>query len=70
MRNPFIQSGERIKLEGEPPGRAGFEPDFGGARELDLFFHCPPDEPRVLRAQFLSKVGGNIYSKGSGKLYR
>ena len=65
-----IQSRQRIKLEGTPPQRDGFESDFRGARELDLFFHCPPDEPGVLRGQFSSEVGENIYSKGSGKWYR
>jgi len=56
-----------IKLEGEPPQRDGFEPDYRGAREMDLFFRCPPEEPGVLRVQFSSEVGGNIYSKGTGK---
>ena len=65
-----IQSRQRIKLEGEPPQRDGFEPDFRGARELDLFFDCPPGEPGVLRGHFSSEVGGNIYSKGTGKWYR
>jgi hypothetical protein len=65
-----IQSRQRIKLEGQPPQRDGFEDDFRGARALDLFFHCPPGEPGALRAQFSSEVGGNIYSKGTGKWYR
>jgi hypothetical protein len=65
-----MQSRQRIRLEGEPPQRDGFEPDFRGAREIDLFMHCPPDEPGVLRGQFSSEVGGNIYSKATGKWYR
>src|SRR6185503_15030774 len=44
-----VQSRQRIRLEGNPPQRDGFEPDFRGAREIELFFHCPPDEPGVLR---------------------
>jgi hypothetical protein len=36
----------------------------------DLFMHCPADEPGVLRGQFASEVGGNIYSKATGKWYR
>jgi hypothetical protein len=65
-----IQSRLRIRLEGEPPQKDGFEPFFRGARELDLFFDCPHDEPGVLRGHFSSEVGGNIYSKGTGKWYR
>ncbi len=65
-----VQSRQRIKLEGEPPQRDGFESDYRGARELDLLFHCPPDEAGVLRGQFSSEVGGNIYSKATGKWYR
>ena len=65
-----IQSRQRIKLEGDPPQRDGFEPEWRGARELDVFIHCPPDEPGVLRVQFSSEVGGNIYSKAAGKWYR
>ena len=65
-----IQSRQRIKLEGTPPQRDGFESDFRGARELDLLFQCPPEEPGVLRAHFSSEVGGNIYSKGTGKWSR
>ena len=65
-----IQSLQRIKLEGEPPQRDGFEPEFRGARESDMFLHCPTDEPGVLRAQFSSDLGGNIYSKATGKWYR
>ena len=69
VRN-VIQSRQRIKLEGDPPQRDGFEPEWRGARELDVFIHCPPEEPGVLRAQFSSEVGGNIYSKATGKWYR
>jgi hypothetical protein len=65
-----IQSRRRIKLEGDPPQRDGFEPEWRGARELDVLIHCPPDEPGVLHAQFSSEVGGNIYSKAVGKWYR
>ena len=65
-----VQSRQRIKLEGEPPQRDGFEPDFRGAREIDLFIHCPSDEPGVLRGHFSSEVGGNIYSKATGKWSR
>jgi len=65
-----MQSRQRTRLEGDPPQRDGFEPDLRGARELDLFFHCPPDEPGVLRGNFSSEVGGNIYSKATGKWYR
>ena len=65
-----MQSRQRIRLEGDPPQRDGFEPDFRGAREIDMFFHCPPDEPGVLRGRYSSEVGGNIYSKATGKWYR
>jgi hypothetical protein len=65
-----MQSRQRIRLEGDPPQRDGFESDFRGAREIDLFFHCPPDEPGVLRGDFSSEAGGNIYSKATGKWYR
>ena len=65
-----MQTRQRIRLEGEPPQKDGFEPDFRGAREIDLFMHCPPDEPGVLRGHFSSDVGGNIYSKATGKWYR
>jgi hypothetical protein len=33
-------------------------------------FTVPPDEPGVLRGRFSSEVGGNIYSKATGKWYR
>jgi hypothetical protein len=69
LRNT-MQSRQRIRLEGDPPQRDGFEPDLRGARELDLFVHCPPDEPGVLRGQFSSEVAGTIYSRATGKWYR
>ena len=65
-----MQSRQRIRLEGDPPQRDGFEPDLRGARVIDLLIHCPPDEPGVLRGHFSSDVGGNIYSKATGKWYR
>jgi hypothetical protein len=65
-----LQSRQRIRLEGDPPQRDGFEPDLRGAREIDLTIHCPPDEPGVLRGHLSSDVGGNIYSKATGKWYR
>ena len=65
-----VQSRQRIRLEGDPPQRDGFEPDYRGAREMDLFMHCPPAEPGILRGEFQSDVGGNIYSKATGKWYR
>jgi hypothetical protein len=65
-----VQSRQRTRLEGTPPQRDGFEPDFRGAREIDLMMHCPPDEPGVLRGQFCSEIGGNIYSKAAGKWNR
>jgi molybdopterin-binding protein len=43
-----IPSRQRIKLEGDPPHRDGFEPEWRGARELDVFIHCPADEPGVV----------------------
>lgn len=46
------------------------EPDFRGAREIDLLMHYPPDEPGILRGRFLSEAGGNIYSKAAGKWFR
>jgi hypothetical protein len=65
-----MQSRQRIRLEGSPPQRDGFEPDLRGAREIDMLFNCPPDEPGVLRGRYSSEVGGNIYSKAAGKWYR
>ena len=65
-----MQSRQRIRLEGEPPQRDGFEPDLRGAREIDLFMHCPPNEPGVLRGEFSSETAGHIYSKAIGKWYR
>ena len=69
LRNA-LQCRQRIRLEGTPPQRDGFEPDLRGAREIDMFFHCPPDEPGVLRGTSSSEVGGNLYSKAAGKWYR
>jgi hypothetical protein len=65
-----MQSRQRIRLEGTPPQRDGFEPDLRGAREIDLFIQCPPDEPGVLRVHFSSEAAGKIYSKATGKWYR
>jgi hypothetical protein len=65
-----IQSRQRIRLEGNPPQRDGFESDLRGAREIELVMYCPPEEPGVLRGNFSSDVGGNIYSKATGKWYR
>jgi len=69
LRN-VVQTRQLLKLEGDPPQRDGFEPEFRGAREMDVFIHCPPDEPGVLRGRFSSEVGGNIYSRATGKWYR
>jgi hypothetical protein len=65
-----LQSRQRIKLEGTPPQKDGFEPDLRGAREFDSIVHCQPDEPNVLRGQYSSDVGGEIYSKAIEKFYR
>jgi predicted nucleotide-binding protein with TIR-like domain len=65
-----VQSRQRIRLEGEPPQRDGFEQDYRGAREIELFMSCIPDELGVLRGHFASEVGGNIYSKATTKWYR
>ncbi len=65
-----VQSRQRIRLEGDPPQRDGFEQDYRGAREIELFIYCPPDERGVLRGHFASEVGGNIYSKATTKWYR
>lgn len=69
LRNT-VQARQLIKLEGNPPQRDGFEPEFRGAREIDVFIHCPPDEPGVLRGRFSSEVGGNAYSRAIGKWSR
>ena len=45
-----IQSRQRIKLEGDPPQRDGFEPDFRGARAR-LVLQLSADEPGVLRGR-------------------
>src|SRR5688572_9157625 len=65
-----VQSRQRIRLEGEPPQRDGFEQDYRGAREIEMFFHCPPDQPGVLCGRYSSEVGGHIYSRATGKWYR
>jgi predicted nucleotide-binding protein with TIR-like domain len=69
LRNT-IQSRQRLRMEGNPPQRDGFEPEFRGAREIDVFIHFPPDEPGVLRGRFSSEVGGSIYSKATGRWIR
>jgi len=65
-----VQSRQRIRLEGDPPQRDGFEQDYRGAREIELFMYCPPGELGVLCGHFASEVGGNIYSKATTKWYR
>ena len=69
LRNA-VQTRQLIKLEGPPPQKDGFEPEFRGAREIDLSIQCPPQEPGVLRGRFLSEVGGNVYSKAAGRWNR
>ncbi len=69
LRN-MVQSRQRVKLEGVPPQKDGFEQEYRGAREIDLHIFCPPDEPGVLRGNFQSEIGGNIYSKATGKWFR
>lgn len=69
LRNT-IQTRQLIKLEGVPPQRDGFEPEFRGARVIDLVIQGPADEPGVLRGRFSSEVGGNIYSRASGRWTR
>jgi hypothetical protein len=69
LRNS-VQTRQLVKLEGVPPQRDGFEPEFRGARVIEVFIHGPPDEPGVLRGNFLSEVGGNVYSKATGKWTR
>jgi hypothetical protein len=65
-----VQSRQRLRMEGEPPQRDGFDLEFRGARELDLLVVGPPDEPGVLRGTFTSEVGGTTYSTAKGKWYR
>ncbi|HKY61918.1 MAG TPA: nucleotide-binding protein [bacterium] len=65
-----MQTRQRIRLEGKPPQRDGFEPDLRGAREIDLLLYCPPDEPGILRGHFSSEAGGQVYSKATGKWFR
>jgi len=50
LRN-MVQARQLIKLDGAPPQRDGFEPEFRGAREIGVRIECPPDEPGVLRAR-------------------
>ena len=69
LRNA-VQSRQLIELDGDPPQRDGFEPEFRGAREIDVFIHCPADEPGILRGHFSSEVGGNVYSRATGKWSR
>jgi hypothetical protein len=69
LRNT-VQTRQLLKLEGVPPQRDGFEPEFRGAREIDVFIECPPDETGVLRGRFASEIGGNVYSKAVGKWTR
>jgi hypothetical protein len=64
------QTRQRIRLEGEPPQRDGFEPELRGARELELLLQGPPNEPGILRGQFSSEVGGRIYSRATGRWSR
>jgi len=69
LRNS-VQTRQLITLEGVPPQRDGFEPEFRGAREFEVFVDCPPGEPGVLRGRFSSDVGGNVYSRATGKWHR
>ena len=65
-----VQTRQLLNLEGTPPQKDGFEPEFRGAREIDLFIDVLPDEPGVLRGRFSSDVGGNLYSKAAGRMSR
>jgi hypothetical protein len=69
LRNT-VQTRQIIKLEGVPPQKDGFESEFRGSREMDVFVRGLPDEPGVLRGRFSSEVGGNVYSKATGKWSR
>lgn len=69
LRNT-IQTRQLVKLEGKPPQRDGFEPEFRGAREIHVVIDCPPDEPGALRGRFASDVGGNVYSRAAGRWTR
>jgi hypothetical protein len=69
LRNT-TQARQLIKLDGTPPQRDGFEPEFRGAREIQAVIQCPPDEPGILRGRFSSEVGGSLYSTATGKWYR
>jgi hypothetical protein len=57
-----MQSRQRIRLEGEPPQRDGFEPDLRGAREFDSVIYCPKGEAGVLRGRYSTRIGDDIYS--------
>jgi hypothetical protein len=65
-----VHTRRRVRMEGEPPQRDGFEPDFRGAREIEVVLTGAPDEPGVLRAHFTSEVGGDVYSRATGKWSR
>jgi hypothetical protein len=54
-----VKNRQRIRLEGDPPQRDGFEQDYRGVREIELFIYCAPDKLGVLRRHFPSGVGGN-----------
>ena len=69
LRN-VVQTRQLLKLEGTPPQRDGFEAEFRGAREIDLVIQGPADEPGVLLGRFCSEVGGNVYSRASGRWTR
>jgi hypothetical protein len=69
LRNA-AQTRQRIRLDGEPPQKDGFEAELRGARELDLHMQGPPGEPNVLRGRFTSEVGGSLYSCAVGKWHR
>lgn len=65
-----IGTRQRLRLEGEPPQRDGFEPELRGARELDMHMHGPPGEPGVLRGVFTSEVAGVLTSRANGRWTR
>ena len=45
-------------------------PDDDSVIREERVIYCPPDELGVLRGHFSSEVGGNMYSKATGKWYR
>ena len=65
-----MQSRQRITLEGKPPQKDGFEPLLKGVREFEHIIYCPPDEPGILRSNYTSDLGREIYSKATEKFYR